>query len=443
MFSLKMATAMIPTGRGGVNTAGFDSIGYVFDPSTHLWKHGTFDQISSNVLELGGGRWRLFYDGVSPRNVVEGDLMAFRGLGQNLLHPWVVFNSIFQDVTLRQGGTFGVKEDRSGRNHYFGLRITYGPKPPGATSDPLLSQSVDGFRSIQAQGGPDIQDALIEGMADDGIGIMGFYRTVIASSGRSLTVSPDTTSSGRNEAIYPSFRIGDPVRVTSKTGFIEQAIVTAVHMSGNNVELTLDGDIAAKAGFLASNPNHNGAGYQLIRNTVRNNRARGMILRGDDGKVLNNTIDGSTIHGILFTAPEQSFGGEADYSWSVLISGNVIKNTGFATNNGDVGGIALSSGFPIEGHRNIVIRNNVFDNVSGVNLYVSAARSIQILNNAFVNPHHNEVLHTNYDVDPGALIWLTGSSDVNIAGNSVRNPGPYETGSVVRTGTTRAITSDW
>lgn len=431
-----------PTGIGGVNTANFSSVGFVFDHMTKLWKQGVYDRLSSNVLDLGGGKWRLYYDGAPPEDVVEGDLMAFRGLGQNLLHPWVVFDSIFQDLTLRQGGTFGVKEDRSGRNHYFGLRITYGPKPAGALNSPLLSQSVDGFRSMQAQGGPDLQDSLIEGTGDDAVGVMGFYRPVIATSGRTLTVSADT-SSGSNESTYPSFEVGDPARVTGASGFIDQATVTAVRLAGNNVELTLDKEIAAEAGYLVSNPNHNGSNYQLIHNTILNNRARGMILRGDNGKVLNNTIDGSTIHAVLFTAPELFFGGEAGYAWNVLVSNNTIRNTGFSTNSGDVGGIAISSGFALRGHRNIDIRSNVFENVSGVNLYVSAAEDVAIAGNVFLRPHHRKVTGSEYGVDPGALIWLTESKDITITGNRVVEPGPYETVLYVRTATTDAVTSDW
>ncbi|MBF0443392.1 MAG: hypothetical protein HQK54_15905 [Oligoflexales bacterium] len=101
-----------------------------------------------------------------------------------------------------------------------------------------------------------------------------------------------------------------------------QATVTAV--SGDTI--ALDKTLNASVGDRMANMNLIGSGYIVRNNIVRNRRARGMLLKANDGLVENNTVEGSTMPGISET-PEYWWN-ESDYSHNVIIrnkNGTMIR----------------------------------------------------------------------------------------------------------------------
>jgi len=401
---------------------------YIIDPVTRHFKPGNWDMTAKSVTPLGApGKVRLRWNGdyglpKNHWNVAVGDYVVCRGPGNTMLKDDGCDNCTFQDLTFYWGGVFGFFDIGGGRgNHFLHDTITYGPKPPGAANAPLLSQSADGLHSPDARVGPDIERCLFEGNCDDGFAIHGYYEPVAASVGTALTVKPRGSST--------MFGLGEPIRVQNdKTGFVADATVTAAAPAPDTpgaFVLTLDKPMSAPDGSLAADPARCGRGYKIIGNTVRNHRARGMLLKADDGLVQGNTVDGSTIAGIVVSpeAPD-----EAGYSHHVRIVGNTIRHTGYATTGAWAPYAAALTvyGNGSEGNQDIVIENNTFDSIHGANLEIRYAQGVTIRGNRFLNTHQMPCDNgSGPGIDPTAVVWLGDCTGVTLSDNWVRNQGPY------------------
>ena len=390
---------------------------YVFEVQARRIKFRTGDMGAKSVEKLdGAGRARIFWprDDVMPPkyNVAVGDYLVCRGGGSSLLHVDASKSCIFENLRFYWGGVFGIFETgRSESNTFRNISITPGPRPPGATNAPLISQSADGLHSAASRVGPTIQNCTFEAMCDDAIAIHGYFVDILAVDGAKLTT----------KALWggPGFVAGDTARVSSDKGFLEEARVVVVEKQADgNFVLTLDRALDAKAGYKAGNPSASGAGYRIIGNTIRNNRARGILVKGDNGLIENNTIDGSTMSGISI-GPEY-YWNEADYPRNITVRGNLIRNTNYATNNFGRNGGILIHGDGTRGNRDITIDNNRFDGIFGPNLVIEWAQGVRVRRNAFENTHARSV---GEDDVSRSLVWLRNSRDVEFVGNAINGAG--------------------
>jgi len=281
-------------------------VGYLFDASTRWWKPGTFDLNGEKIERLGPDRFRVYWSRPMGRDVhpvAVGDLIAFRGVGDHNLRVLNSADMEITDVTIYNAGLFAVWEfDGEGHNRYA-ISVKRGPRPAGASTDPLLSSTADAFHSTNVRKGPILEHCDFEGMADDGIAIHGTFSFVFAAREDKLIINNN------------SFRPGDPLRLFDQKGQpAGEAVVKAVqpltgfendrksqrvtrleNTQGPYFEVELDHALPAEFDDLVSNPAAAGSGYILRQNTIRNHRARGMLLKADNGLVEGNTIDGSTM----------------------------------------------------------------------------------------------------------------------------------------------------
>lgn len=409
-------------------------LGYVFDPATHQWKAGTIDLAATSVDDLGGGLFRFHWAGTSPAVTVH-DFIAFRGLGLQDIYIGSDADHIrILGVTILGGGGFCVHETRGEGYNTYTYRVTYAPRPVGATMDPLVASNFDAFHSSSVRHGPHLEGCMFEGMGDDGIPIHGSYSLVMSVSGARVTMSDDA-----------AFRVGDPIRFFGTDGGLadEGTVVRVVDLpsfvpSGTSQysafadlsvrhfqELTLDHAVAASFDWLASNPAANGSGYVIRNNVIRNNRARGILLKADDGLVEGNLIDGSTIAGIVL-APE-TYWDEACYSRNVIIRNNIIRHVGYAMVGPwvDQSGAITITGTraSVPGHRHIVIEGNTIEDVDGNNLLITSARDVAVTGNHFVRPEWSATTRGATFTDPHALVWLDACDDIRFSGNTVSERG--------------------
>jgi len=412
---------------------------YLIDPVTRWIKPKSWDMGAKSVKMLDTpSRLRVFW---GDRNVLPikgypsavGDYVACRGGGNSMLHADACENCTFQDLTFYWGGVFGIFDTGGGRgNHYIHDTITFGPPPSGATNRPLMSQSADGLHCAGAVKGPDIERCLFEGMGDDGFAIHGYNVEVNKIAQNIVTVDN-----------ADQWKAGDPIRLADTVGHYGYTTVTAIEKKGDKQwDITVANAVALETGpnvrARASNPDRNGPGFIIKGNTIRNNRARGMLLKADNGIVEGNTLDGNTMSGISI-GPEYGWGaGEADYVTNVIIRDNTIRHTNYATNNqGGNGGIWVhgpegpNDGAP--GNRGITITNNRFDFVEGANIIVAFAAGVTILNNTFNHTNRNQV------GDP-TVISLSHASKIAVDGNIVKNQGKYGTSLINATDTAVDIT---
>ncbi|MEJ0001468.1 MAG: hypothetical protein WDO13_21465 [Verrucomicrobiota bacterium] len=108
-----------------------------------------------------------------------------------------------------------------------------GPRPDGATAEPLVGCGADGFHSAGTRIGPDIEDCAFRGIfLDDCIAIHGTFGQVTAVNGADLTI----------RGITPV--VGEPLRISDTHGFFAQATCVAVTDLGNgSVTATLAQDL--------------------------------------------------------------------------------------------------------------------------------------------------------------------------------------------------------
>ncbi len=130
-------------------------VGYIFDPSTRQWKTGTVDCYCERAERLDAGLFRLHVGGNHAKDPIEvDDLMAFRGKGRQDVHLADCENVALDGVTIQNGGGFCVHESSGPGGNHYRFRLTYGPRPTGATSDPLIACNADAFHSSGVRKGP-------------------------------------------------------------------------------------------------------------------------------------------------------------------------------------------------------------------------------------------------------------------------------------------------
>jgi hypothetical protein len=414
-------------------------MGHLFDSQTRSWKAGTYDVYGNKVERLGADRFRMHWSqpmGPNVHSVSLGDLITVRGSGPHNLTVVNCSRMEIENITIYNAGNFAIWESGGeGGNRYNGVTVKRAIPPEGASRGPLLSSTADAFHSTNVRTGPVLQRCDFEDMGDDGIAIQGTFAFVFESASNKLIVNNST------------FRPGDPFRLYNARGQpAGEAVVTSVrpvpeyrgerksegvvrknNAGGPYTEVTLDRRLPARFDDLASNPAASGRGYHLRQNVIRNHRARGMLLKADDGLVEDNTIDGSTMGGIVLS-PEFGWN-EASYSRNVVIRNNVIRHVAYAPAQLGAVVIATTEKEPASGcgHRHILLDRNRFEGLNGVNLLITSACDVVVRGNRFIGPQHLQVAvgGAAWGEDPAALIFVTLSHRVRFEGNSVSGVGAF------------------
>ncbi len=273
-------------------------------------------------------------------------------------------------------------------------------------------------------------------MGDDAIAIHGIYSFVFDARDNTLVIN------------HNSFRPGDPLRLFDPGGRpAGEAVVESIRplenfastrkssratlsdtTSGPFFEVTLDRVLAANFDYLASNPAAIGSGYVLRGNTIRNHRARGMLLKADRGLIEDNTIDGSTMGGIVLT-PE-FWWNEACYSRDVTIRHNTVRHVAYAPDQ--LGGVVIAAigTAPLAGygHQHIVLEDNRFENINGLNLLITSAEDVLVKDNVFIHAQHGQasVAGAAWGENAGELIFVTEAEAVRFENNLAEDLGPFQ-----------------
>ena len=174
-----------------------------------------------------------------------------------------------------RNGFAPIFDGEGGGNHYLRCHWALGPRPAGATEDPVVTNSADGIHSPDDTIGPDIEDCTFDGVfLDDCIAIHGGFHGIKSVNGPVIVA----------ENGYAFYAVGEPVRISNGNGFYLQANVTALKDNGDGTStLTLDTTQTVPADAHLSNPLHDGAGYKIINCRLGNTRSRGIIVKSDDG----------------------------------------------------------------------------------------------------------------------------------------------------------------
>jgi hypothetical protein len=415
----------------------------LFDDKRH-WRDDTSK--ATSIQKTGSDSFRFSVAHKFPSDFVVGSHVAWRGKGGTDIDLPECEGMKILDVTIKSGSGFCVHEDGGEGHNTYTYTLTFGPRPPGATEDPLLASNADGFHSSGVRHGPTLINCHFEGMNDDGIAIHGKYALVQQLTGNDLIVQ---TTYHRTYC-----RPGDTLRfIDDKGAAAGEAKVTAVadvdftptlpapkelraFATADNPsfeKITLDNPVPAQPHWLVNNENACGDGFVIRGCTVKYNRARNMMLKASDGLIEDSIAEGGSMGGIVFT-PEMGYWNEADYARNIVIRHNTLINCDyFARPDSFQAGALTVAAFehhqyvPLPGgHQNITIEDNTFQNDDGTNILITSAQDVTIKDNHFVAPMQNETARgTANHIDPTALITLKQCSGVTITGNTLTNPGPY------------------
>jgi len=377
----------------------------VVDAQTRLLRVETGDLGPSASEKIAPDTFRLHFRG-KPKFAENDWLVTRAGGGSVICHVDDSTNVTLHDLTLQNGGFGTIFETGGGGNHYLNCRMVRGPKPEGATEEPLIACGADGFHSTETSIGPDIEDCDFNGVfLDDCIAIHGIFQKVLSSAGQSITLTG-----------YPrDYSVSDPIRFSNEKGFFSQAICTGVKDLGNKqVQVAIDQPLDIPIDTKANNPNRCGRGFKILRCHLGNTRSRGILVKADDGIIDHCTIEGCGMSAISI-GPEY-YWNEANYAWNVTVSNNTIKNCD--KDNRNEGTIWIHGDGAI-GNRNITIADNLFDiNFGQFMIKAEWTDGLQITGNKFVHCFQLP------QQKPGEVIHLNHIHHASLKDNTAEDTGP-------------------
>jgi len=379
----------------------------VVDGATRLLKVGAGDFYGAQAEALGDGIFRVHFN-QKTLNFGVGD----RLVGRHGDAPFKVYlddsrDCTVKDVTLMRNGFAPIREDGGGGNHYLHCVWALGPRPKGATEEPLVTNAADGMHMVGSYPGPDIENCVFRGVfLDDCIAIHGGFTAIKSVAGAALTLGGDG-----------GLKVGQPARLSGDKGFFGEATVTALKDNGDKTwTVTLDRDLAVPPGAKVSNPLRDGAGYRIIGCRLGDTRSRGILAKADGGVIKDNVIEGCG-QAAVSLGPEY-YWNEADYVQNVSIEGNTLRENGKAAYGG---GAVLVHGDGAMGNRNIVIKDNrMFSNYQG-DIDVAWTDGVAIEGNVITGaPAWPESIRTQ------SAVSLSDSRAVTFQNNVVRHAAVYK-----------------
>lgn len=371
---------------------------YVFIPGTRDMKPGAPDLYAVSAVETESGRVDIAYDyDVRQRNVAIGDALGFR-----LSAPFAIQVSGCEQVTLSNvtvtEGLFAVHEDGGeGGNIYRNLVVTWPEPPEGAQKQRLMSTVADAIHSDFTRKGPLVIGCRFEGMGDDCFNIHGGYAMLVER-----TAEDELVLASVGMPIFD--RVGDRIRMQDMNGtLLWEGVVTEIldanlqgyamaealqdvnpHFTATTYQrIRVDGVPAFVFGAMTSNPDRGGRGFQLIDNVFGPNRARGVLVKADDGVIRNNRFTGNSIHSLLI-APE-FYWNESGYVRNLLVENNVFEKSGFVF--GYPATVVVDGEGGTQGaaaHQGITFAGNVFRDNYGYDISLTHASNVVLKNNQFL-----------------------------------------------------------
>ena len=379
----------------------------VVDGKTRLLKTGVGDYYGVHGEALGDGTFRVHFDQPTLAFGVGDFLVGRYGDAPFKVYLGDSRDCTVKDVTLMRNGFAPIREDDGGGNRYLHCVWALGPRPKGATEEPVVSTQADGMHMIGSYPGPDIENCVFQGVfLDDCIAIHGGFTAIKSANGSVLTLGSDG-----------GLKVGQPARLSGDKGFFGEATVTALKDNGDKTwTVTLDRDLGVPPDAKVSNPLRDGAGYKIIGCRLGNTRSRGILAKADNGLIQNNIIEGCG-QAAVSLGPEY-YWNEADYVQNVTVEGNTLRENGKAAYGG---GAVLIHGDGAMGNKNIVIKNNrMFSNYQG-DIDIAWADGMMLAGNIL----------TGAPVWPSAIgtpsaVTLSNSRAVTLQGNVVRHAGVYK-----------------
>jgi hypothetical protein len=440
----------------------------IYDPSTGFQKAGIDHLWGTTAAFVQPDVVRVSLANIG-HNVAIGDPITLAGDPTGTAHA-ISFEmssgSKLKDVTVHTAAGFGlIDTSGDGGTVLDGFHLVPGPPPPGATRAPLLSAIWDGIQFQSVGTGPTMVNSEVRNAGDDSFSIQTRSLPVIASGGDKLTVGftdPWKAAALQVGDRLQRFRDGPSVRVTgiTKVDYADVTIDPATQAKvdqgqtngsdpwyfdkGSIYELTVDAADVFPAGQFVFDPDRMGNGFVFKNNTIHS-PGRGMLLKAGSGVIEGNVFEGGDK--AIMLAPENATDSHGGAAYDLTIRNNVFRHTGYHHDmpwSDQAGAIGMAGG-NVTSERafdNIVIDDNLFDSIRGLNLNVSNASHVTVSNNTFRNTHSTEngTNGATYNIPADTVIYVANADDVAFSNTVVEDIGPFGTSAIVVAPTASGVT---
>jgi hypothetical protein len=265
-----------------------------------------------------------------------------------------------------------------------------------------MTTTADGLHFNNDRGVINVTNSTLESMGDDGVNFHSNYTRITAKAANSITLVD--ASSGNITYADQDPKVGDSLEVTDPTtlAVVAKLFVQSVTRNASNITVTTTTAVPAAVAVNQFAANASSVPVGTISNsTIRNNRARGILIQNRNVTINNCTLQNCSWPGVLV---------ETTASWfyeSITPKNVTIQNCTFNNCNywsGYQGQLAIRAYnssqviAPVGVVKNINILDNSFmgsynstDNRSAI--FISAADSIYIRGNTFDPNYLNQSIY--------------------------------------------------
>jgi hypothetical protein len=395
--------------------------------------------ITKNWGGVGGGR-----------ALAAGDVVSLFPFGCNVFAIKTSDTVDFTNVNVYGGNHSAFRiEGGVGNNHFTNVKVVPGEKPAGATEERLKSVDGDALHIANIGVGPTLDGCTITHCGDDNMNVHSYFLHVLKVEGKTITVTPKwdcIMDIGETIAVYDadsycSKGTAEVVKFTRENrSEFKDAIVEAYKDCYSGLAsdtlvyiIELDEELDIQVGDHINSIDSIGSGMTVRNCTMGYTRARGILVRGSNVLIENNTFIRTSGPGVMIK-PELSWC-EGGFSTNVTIRNNKFKDTSTASNeiynrSSQIAAVTIGIGPELHGSggffeshelKDITIEGNTFENSRVYAVSALNCNGITVKNNTIINPFANGlgVVGSEYGVTPKSAIFVAMSMDITVTGNNV------------------------
>lgn len=411
-----------------------------YDPATRLLKRNSITTYGSHYADLKQIGYRLFRfvkRGSWSAGERVGDLVTIpvvsskKGYyGTNTIQLQKCYHMKLERITVYDSSCFSIYEKEGYANEYRNCTIGRGPMPDHLKPR-LFAGNADGIHSSQARKGPVMIGNKVGFTGDDCLIVCArsfpivsvdvkkhqivlvsrVSHPVLQRGDRLIVVGYDGRRKGELrlqgiEAFTASAEQREAVVSRYPTLLAKNAYNHGYRLQVKNLPFAIE------PGDVLFNGDAVGAGFVMRDNEVGNNRSRGILIKGVDGVIERNRIEGCAMHGILVSPEIQWMGG--GFSSGISIVDNYINGCMFERSNDSMlpGSLAVvyttgQGEIPEAGtFVDITIRENRVTNSPAPVAAVASVDGLCLMDNEFVPSTEVERTHgSQYGADVKTPIW--------------------------------------
>lgn len=420
--------------------------GAVLDDTAHSYAYKNARSLGGRTMQIT----RTFPAEHGGRKIQVGDHLTFFQRAATTILPNDCTNTSFINFNLHSSPGFGINEGSGGGGMLLkNVKIVPGTAPSGASQARLRSTNGDGTHFGNVKKGPTFDGCTITHCGDDCINIQGFFFHVLQVSGNKITVTPkwdtplevgETIEAYKDEG-YTAIGTAKIVKFEKRNDASLRAQIIAAYQNYDKTiaddtlvyDIVLDKKLSISKGDHITSLDRIGAGAVIKNSTFKHNRARGVVVKGHNIVIENNTFEKNTHPAIV--AHADILWCESGFPVNIKIRNNKITASAISSNiirenNIDQIGAILVTVTPPENvkgfyncyqNKNILIEGNTITDSRVYGIAAINCDGITIKNNTITRPFCNGIGNVGdlYGISPKSGIFVGKSKNITVTGNTV------------------------